>query len=447
MNIQNLPNYTSFTNLTNSLLYLHTTNDIFTQKFDNEWKNSLFFFYDVESKTYNFYFKLTDEKVQDSFIKLKKEMNYLELQNKDEFLITLKDKISTLVTIMQKNWYKFTHDPEVDLFDLENIDALIWLSNTDTDLDEFDLESSEDVNKKINLNKVLLYHNIMWYNLIRDPYESDWVTKIRINDIDYHHVSLYPQENEKFTDIKLDITWTPNIYFASIITLKIVKQFTYKERVYQIIYDSQITLQDVWKIAKQYYLKFKKSRNPNSELLAFSTKLVEIIKNPYCSNHFWSDLTPDQVIERSQCKKCWSKSSIFLVTFWDVTVKTKMWAYEDASLFPENIIHYREVISIQCYECWNSLVENKRRIENYMTRRESLGKEDWTSAIHHTPILDDVYWREVLVNYDLLTVEVEFDLTNPLLPDMHYLKIVNTWKVIGWTEPENNQYKSFYQFK
>ena len=124
-----------------------------------------------------------------------------------------------------------------------------------------------------------------------------------------------------------------------------------------------------------------------------------------------------------------------------------MWAYEDASLFPENIIHYREVISIQCYECWNSLVENKRRIENYMTRRDSLGKEDWTSAIHHTPILDDVYWREVLVNYDLLTVEVEFDLTNPLLPDMHYLKIVNTWKVIGWTEPENNQYKSFYQFK
>lgn len=446
MNVQTLQNYTSFTNLTSSLLYLHTTNDIFIQKFDNEWLNSLYFFYDLDTKTYNFYFKLLDKNISSAFIQLKKETNYLELQNKDDFLVELKDKISTLVSLMQKEWYKFVHDPEVDLFDLQNINSLIWLESSDEDEENFDLDTSEETQRKQYLNRVLFYHNIMWYNLIREPYISDWFTKIRINELDYNHISLFPTENEKLTDIQLLITGTPNIYFSSLITLNVTKQFKYKDVPYQIIYDSQVTIQEIWQVAKQYFLRFQKSKKPNPELLTFSTKLVEIIKNPYCSNHFGKDLTSDKVIERSQCKKCNSKSSIFLVTLWDVTIRTKMGAYEEATLFPQNIITHREILSIQCYECQNYLVENKRRVENYLTRRDTLWKEDWTSAINPTPILDDVYWREVLVNYDFLTVEVEFDLTNPILPEMHYLKIVNTWKIIWWTEPENKQYKSFYRF-
>lgn len=446
MSIQVLQNYTSFTNLTNSLLYLHTTNDIFIQNFDTKGKNSLYFFYDSNTKTYNFYFKLLDERVADSFIKLEKEKNYFKLQNKDKFLVILKSKINTLISIMQKLWYKFIHDPEVDLLDLQNIDSLVGLDTDNDENNDFDLETSVEKQKKIHLNNILLYHNIMWYSLIREPYESDWFIKIRINELDYNHISLFPQENKKLSDIQFTITWTPNIYFPNLVTLCVIKQFNYKNTAYQIIYDSQITIQKIWKIAKQYYLNFNKSKKSNPELLNFSIKLVEIIKNPYYSSNFKKDLTSNDVIEKSQCKKCGSKSSIFLVTFWDVTIKTKMGAYEKAILFPDNIITYKEILTIQCYECGNNLVENKKRLENYELKRNYLGEEDWTSAIHHTPILDDIHGREVLVNYDLLTVEVEFDLTNPLLPNMHYLKIINTGKVIWWTEPENKQYKSFYKY-
>lgn len=443
MNVKKLQNYTSFTNLTSELLYLHTTLDIYTQDFDNQGKNSIHFFYDLETKTYNFYFKLLDQKVADSFIKLKNETEFSELKNKEEFLLVLKDKIGSLISVMQKNGYKFIHDPEVDLNDLEHLDEILWL-DTNESFDDFEQEDNSKT-KRHNLNKILLYHDIMSHTLEREPYEKNWVMKIRVNSIDYNVINFFPSHNDKFREISVNISWVPNVYFPWLISLKIVKQFEFKEQTYQIIYHSQSLIQQIWKTAKQYYFKFRKARNPNPELLSFSTKLVEIIKNPYSSLHLEKWITKDQIIDWSQCSKCWSKSSLFNVTLWWVSIKTTMWMYEEATLYTDNIVTYKEILWIQCIECWNHLVNDKLRLEQVKEKRKKIWSEDWTSALHQTPILDEVHSREVIVHYDIMTLEVEFDLTNPLLPELNYNQILSTWRIIWWTEPENWQYKDFYK--
>jgi len=47
--------------------------------------------------------------------------NYKNLKNKSSFLTTLKRIIDSLIIILQKAGYKLFFNPEVSLFDLENI--------------------------------------------------------------------------------------------------------------------------------------------------------------------------------------------------------------------------------------------------------------------------------------------------------------------------------------
>lgn len=446
MNIIELPHYTSFTSLISHLLYLHKTNTIYTQAFDPQAKNSISIFYDKETRTYNFSFKLLDKKVQDAFIKVKKNLEFFELRNKEQFLDSLRNKIEELIFIMQQNGYKFSYKPEITIQDLEHIDELLGLDPLDA-FDEKEVEEESSTKKLIN--SVLIFHSILASNLERFPYEKNDVIKIRIKDIDHENIDLFPPEDVLlFTNVTVNTNISPNLYFSQIVSLNLVKDFEINGTRFQIVYSWNILLKKLWLLTKYYYKNYKEKAERNESFLPphqleFCKSLLSIIKNPYNSDNFDSRTTSSSIITKSQCKKCGSKSWLFSMLLTNVLVKVKMWTFEEGKLYPNNIISYDDILEITCNECSNPLISNIKKINNIIELRNELNSEDWIHPETGLPILDTTEWREILVIYDTLKVQTTFDTTKPLLPEMSYKKILSTWEIIWWIDPETNNKTSF----
>lgn len=443
MDFENLGVYTNFTKLFDKLTYLHTSNKTYSIFFDVQQKNWVYMFYDVYKKKYNFYFKLEDEKINTQFQKIEKESAFSEIPNKMKFSELLRKKIDKLISVLQSNWYKLIYSPEVSLFDLENLsneieeqmkEYNIWIIE--------ELDSDKDLKKnKVLLNKILLYHWISATNLLNEPKLNDeWRYKIRISSISLDKIDLFPKQDKLLKNINLDVTAVPNIYFPNISIITIIKKFTFKELDFEIVYEWQNFSNSINIIAKEYYDKYKK--HPDDRLLNFSLKLIEIVKNPYNSKNL-TKTTAENILIQSNCQKCWSNSWLFHVQLSNVKIKTHMWKFETATLFPENILSYKDILSINCLECWNSLIEDKQLINQIIRRRQFLTWENWISFENWKPILDSD-WEDLIVHYDIVELEVEFDSTNPMLPTMNYNKIINVWKITWWSDKTLKRTKTFY---
>ena len=431
MNIKDLWVYQNMTNLISNLSYLHTSDSKYKLALDSKKENYLYFYFDKEKKKYVLEVHVSDK------IKLKlktKKAKYTNIKNKTLFIKLLREKITLLLDILQKSWYVLTYQPEVSIFDLEMLSQEI--DDSKEELEEKDLKK----NKKI-LNLVLIYHEIMPQYLSNNPKLENWSYNIKINSIKKENIELFPKQDKYFKNVRLDVSALPNVYFSGIISLKIEKSFIFKWIKFNISYFWQILSKDISVLAKNYYEDYKLAWD--DRVLSFSLKLVEIIKNPYNKEHL-TKTWKDEVLTRSNCPKCWSSSSLFIVELSNVMIRTKMWKFEVATLYWENVINHKDILSVECYECHNKIIEDKNLKENIIKRRRFLETEDWISFDTWKPLLDSDKAEEIIVKYDIVKIEVEFDTTNPLLPKLEYWKILDVWKIIGWSDLEQKRTKVFY---
>jgi len=56
-----------------------------------------------------------------------------------------------------------------------------------------------------------------------------------------------------------------------------------------------------------------------------------------------------------------------------------MGKFETSALLPENIINHKDILTINCKECNNTMLNNKELIDNIEKRRQYLDAEDWIS--------------------------------------------------------------------
>jgi len=441
MDLIDLGIYKNFKQLLDKLAYLYTTSKIYVSHFDANQKINVYMFYDSSKKKYNFYFNFEDDKISNLFTKIEKELTFSEIPNKATFVKLLKTKIDKLIKILQTNWYKLSYKPEVWLFDLEMLSQEIDLENKEMNIEENTEEEKEELkkNKKI-LNQVLLYHEILAQYLYNDPKLKDWNYNIKIWSIKKENLELFPKQDKLFKNVELSVTAIPNIYFPWIIVIKVNKTFEYKNIFFSISYTWQELSKNIWLLAKAYYDKYKKHQD--DRILNFWLKLVEIIKNPYSTWNL-TKTTASKIIVDSNCQKCWSSSSMFKVKLSNVDIKTFMWKFELSTLYPENIMNYKDILSINCLECNNNLIQDKELISWIKKRRNFLTSENWISHETWKPLLDSD-WEEVIVKYDIVELDVEFDITNPMLPKMEYNKILNVWKIIWWSDKELKRSKTFY---
>ena len=430
--------YSNFTNLLDKLAYLHTTEKHYKTFLDPKKDTLLELFYDNIKKSYNYKFSIKNLIIKEIFLQSEKKLTDNNIKTKAKFIKLLKSKIDILIDILQKNWYKLSYKPEVWLFDLEMLSQ---------EIDELNLHSKIEDNKKQDLkkdkkilNQILIYHDISSQYLINEPHLSDNNYTLKIGSIDNDNLELFPKQDKYFSNVSLEVTAVPNIYFPWIIIIKIEKTFSFKNINFTIKYTWQELSKDIWLIAKKYYDEYK--INADDRLLNFWLKLVEIIKNPYNKDNL-TRKTSEQIIIDSNCQKCWSSSSLFNIKLSNVNIKTVMGKFETSALLPENIINHKDILTINCKECNNTMLNNKELIDNIEKRRQYLDAEDWISYKTWKPLLDSD-WEEVVVKYDIVDVDVEFDMTNPMLPKINYEKIKSVWKLIGWSDILMKRYKTFY---
>ena len=438
MTTENLWLYVNFTNLLNKLAYLYTAEIKYKVTFDLKNSNVLEIFYDKEKKWYNYSFSIQDDKINTLFLSAEKKIFEDKIKTKAKFIKILKNKIDSLIDILQKNWHNFNYKPEVGLFDLEMLSQEIDELNKNEPIKEKEKQDLKK-NKKI-LNQVLIYHEISSQHLINEPHLSENNYILKIGSIDNDNLDLFPKQDKYFSNVSLEATSVPNIYFPWIIIIKIEKTFTFKNINFTIKYTWQELSKDIWLIAKKYYDDYK--INADDRLLHFWLRLVEIIKNPYNKNNL-TRKTSEQIMIDSNCQKCWSSSSLFNVKLSNVNIKTVMGKFETSTLFPKNIINHKDILTISCKECNNTILNNKELINNIEKRRQYLDTENWISHKTWKPLLDSDC-EEVVVKYDIINVDVEFDMTNPMLPKISYEKIVSVWRLIGWSDILMKRSKTFY---
>jgi len=88
------------------------------------------------------------------------------------------------------------------------------------EIDELNLHSKIEDNKKQDLkkdkkilNQILIYHDISSQYLINEPHLSDNNYTLKIGSIDNDNLELFPKQDKYFSNVSLEVTAVPNIYF------------------------------------------------------------------------------------------------------------------------------------------------------------------------------------------------------------------------------------------
>jgi len=416
--MKELKNYTSFQELTNDLVYMNKTNDVYSISLGTTKVRIQMLYSDT--KKYCYYFDIQDKEVLKKIAKTKFLLKKEKLSNKAAFLNSLKKSIDVIIPILQQSNYKLSFSPEIALFDLENI-------SQEYGLNELDLSDNDYDDNRILVNKVMLYHNILPQNITKSPYEKDGIYIVEINSLSIKQALLFPQEDKYFKNIDLSCNGSPNLYFPGVLTIQVSKYLEYRGIRVKILFESLSPIQNYAKIAQQYYSYYKE--NKIEGVLSFSMKILSIIKNPYTSENF-GELTPEDAISMSQCPKCNSSSSMFKIHMSQVDVSTSISGVDACIIKPENILEYKDILKIECDECSNNILEEKAFMQKIIDKRGSLKVEDWENPETGIPLLDSQEPREVILKYDMIELEVEFDTTNPFQPKPILSDIIKTGSVI-----------------
>lgn len=429
--MRDLKQYKSFQELSNELVYMNKVKDIFSVSLGSS--KILIYMFFKEDRKYCYEFIIKDDnilkKLKNTAFIIKKE----RISNKAAFLNKLKKNIDIIIPILQQNNYKLSFTPEINLFDLENIEDEFGINN--------DNIIKEDNAERSLVNKVILFHNILSQNLVRSPFKRNWRYIVEINSLSMSNAVLFPEEDKYFENIDFLAEAAPNLYFPNIITLKVKKDLDYKNIPFSIIFSSQSTIQNYAKIAQEYYIYYKDTKK--EQALSFSTKLLSVIKNPYNTENM-GEINPEEVIKLSQCSKCNSTSSMFSAIIGTVDIETKMSSLQSYSLYPENILEYKDVLQVKCAECGNILFEDKAILQKIKDKREKIKSENWINPETNIPLLDSPEERAVVVKYDLIELDLEFDTTNPSQPKAILSTIQDVWKITGWLDKQTKTYTSFY---
>lgn len=431
-----LPIFVSYTNLVEQLSYLHTTSQILIQPLDKDKKNVIYIFYTKENKTYNFYFTLNDEKVLNTYLRKNSYLEFWNIKNKELFLQELQKQVNNVIESMKHHWYKFEYKPSVTISDLENLDEIF---NSD---DIFEELITQTDNKEQDLSTILLTHNIMQWDLLDRPYFEGGRWIITIKNITPEHVRLVLNKEYKSTNISIECY--PNILFPDLINIKLQKNFSYQNTNYVILYQQQLLTTQLLLLAKKYYNQFKVTQLTENAVI--SKKFLEIIQNPYTSDSLAKWINTQVIYQKSGCPKCGSKSNMFKIHLWDVHVKMFLSSSTPAIIIPKNIIDYKSILNISCSECNNVIINNQQEINKIQSNRTLLWKEDWTNSLHSKPLLDDPVGRDVIVIYDELIVECEFDTSNTLYPKLVFSDILEKWSILWWIDIETREEKMFINY-
>lgn len=431
--IQDLGIYKSFQELSNDLVYMHRTSKSFIIYMGPKKDIKIQMKFNRVTK-YQYSIDIEDPNLKAFFEVSGINPVRLKLSNKTAFLNRLQADIESLIKYLQSKNYKMFFTPEVNLFDLENIDADFGLEGM------YEAEVEEDEGQKL-FNKVILFHNIPNYNIAYSG-KRDNVYVVEVNSLQMNICQLFPQEDSYLKDISLDVKGIPNVYFPGLVSIEITKSFSYRDIQCVVEYKGQDLIQNYASITKQYFGHYK--RNPQKDApLSFATKLLAILKNPFQEENF-KNIQIDSISQKSQCKKCGSTSGMFKIVFSMVDIQTEMWAFAAKPLLVSNIKNHKEILQVKCLECDNEILKDTKKFLEIEERRDEIWTEDWRDPDTKIPILDNREETSVTVRYDTMELEVEFDQTNPVLPKMIQSKIIGVWRVVGWRDFKTGIYKSFY---